>query len=76
MAEPKFLTIRQTAKTGILTEHQLRLMEKQKRLPCIYVGENQTRCMINYPALLQQLDRESRGTGAASFGSAAAVAAV
>lgn len=57
---PQFLTIRQVAKTGILTEHQLRLMEKQKRLPCIYIGEKQTRCLINFPALLQQLDIESR----------------
>lgn len=53
----QFLTIRETAKTGILSEHCLRLMQKQGKLPCIMVGN---KCLINYPLLLEQLTEESR----------------
>ena len=42
---PQFLTIRQTAKTGILPEHLLRRLEKQGKLPCIYSGK---KCLINF----------------------------
>lgn len=54
--ERKFLTIRETAKKGILSEKYLRTMEKQGRLPGIYSGN---RFLVNYPLLLEQLDRES-----------------
>ena len=50
---PRFMTIRQTAKTGILSEYCLRLMEKQGKLPCIYSGN---KCLINFDALLSQLN--------------------
>ena len=50
------LTIRQTAKRGPLSEHRLRLMEKQGRLPGIYSGN---RFLINYELLLDQLNRQS-----------------
>lgn len=50
---PRFLTIRQTAKAGPLTEHALRLMEKQGKLPCIYSGR---KCLINYDVFLSQLN--------------------
>lgn len=53
---PKFLTIRQVAATGILTEHHLRLMEKQHKLPGIYSGN---RFKVNYGLLVEQLNRES-----------------
>lgn len=53
---PQFLTIRQTAATGILSEYHLRLMEKQGKLPGIYVGN---RFKVNYGLLLEQLDQES-----------------
>ena len=53
---PKFLTIRQTASTKVLSEHTLRLMEKQGRLPGVRSGN---RFLVNYPLLLEQLDRES-----------------
>lgn len=52
----KFLTIRQTAASGILSEHHLRLLEKQGRLPGVRSGN---RFLVNLPLLLQQLDRES-----------------
>ena len=54
---PQFLTIRETAKTNILSEHALRLMQKQGKLPCIMIGK---KCLINYPLLLEQLTDESR----------------
>ncbi len=52
-----FMTIRETAKTGILSEYTLRIMQKQKKLPCIMCG---TKCMVNYPLLLEQLNADSR----------------
>ena len=53
---PTFLTIRQTAATGVLSEHHLRLMEKQGRLPGIRTGKT---FRVNFEMLLAQLDRES-----------------
>lgn len=53
---PKFLTIRQTAATGILSEHHLRLLEKQGKLPGIYSGN---RFKVNVDLLVDQLNRES-----------------
>lgn len=51
-----FMTIRETAQTGILSEHSLRLLQKQGRILFIMVG---TKCLINYPLLLEQLNKES-----------------
>ena len=53
---PKFLTIRETAKTGILSEHHLRIMEKQGRLPGGRVGN---RFKVNLDLLVEQLNQES-----------------
>ena len=50
---PKMLTIRQVAKTGILSEYCLRLMEKQGRLPCIYSGK---KCLVNLDRLVEMLN--------------------
>ena len=55
----KFLTIRQTAAMGVLSEHRIRLMVAQDQCPGIYVGN---RFMVNFDALLEQLDKASRGT--------------
>lgn len=52
-----FLTIRETARTGILSEYSLRLMQKQGKIPCIMCGK---KCMVNYPLLLQQLNEDSK----------------
>lgn len=51
-----FMTIREVARTGLISEHYLRLREKQHRLPCIYSGK---KCMVNYPLLVEQLNAES-----------------
>lgn len=56
---PKFLTIRETARAGILSEHHLRLLEKQGRLPGIRAGN---RFKVNVAMLIEQLDRESAMT--------------
>ena len=53
-AMPRFMTIREVAHTGLLSEYCLRQLEKQKRLPCVYSGN---RCLINYTALVEQLDQ-------------------
>ncbi len=55
----KFMTIRQTAKTGILPESLLRLMEKQGKLPGIYSGN---RFLVNYGLLVEDLQAASRKT--------------
>lgn len=53
----KFLTIREVAKTGLLSENALRIMQKQGKLPCIKVG---VKCLVNYNLLLEQLDQECK----------------
>ncbi len=55
-AIPTFLTIRQTAATKVLSEHHLRMMEKQGRLPGIRTGKT---FRVNFEMLLAQLERES-----------------
>ena len=52
----RFLTIREVAKTGLLPEHYLRMMERQWRLPGIYAGRKK---LINVPQLVKMLDAES-----------------
>lgn len=53
----EFKTIRQTAATGILSEHRLRLMVAQGVCPGIKTGN---RFLINVSALAEMLDEESR----------------
>lgn len=62
---PKFLTIRETAKTGILSEHHLRIMEKQGRLPGVRVGN---RFKVNFDLLVDQLNQESTNEAKAASG--------
>ena len=54
---PTFKTIRQTAATGILTEHRLRLMVAQGICPGIRTGN---RFLVNVDALVELLDNLSR----------------
>ncbi len=53
---PTMKTIRQTAALGIVSEHLLRLMLKQGRLPGVYSGN---RFLVNVEALVEQINRES-----------------
>lgn len=55
--QPKFMTIREVARTKIVPEHHLRLMVAQGRCPGIYAGK---KFMVNYGLLLEKLDAESR----------------
>lgn len=48
----KLMTIRQVAKTGLLSEYSLRKLAKQGRLPAIFVGR---KCLINVEQLAKQL---------------------
>ncbi len=48
----KMLTVRETARTGILPEHALRLLLKAGKLPAIYVGN---KALINFNKLCEQL---------------------
>lgn len=54
---PEFKTIRQTAATGILSEHRLRIMVAQGKCPGIQTGN---RFLVNVTALAELLDAESR----------------
>lgn len=49
---PRMMTIRQVARTGLLSEHALRLMLKAGKLPAIFVGN---KALINYDRLCEQL---------------------
>ena len=57
--QPKMMTIRETAKTGILPETALRTLVKQNKIPGIYVG---TRFLVNYSALCEWLNNQTAGT--------------
>lgn len=50
---PRMLTIRETAKTGILPEAALRVLVKQERIPGIYVGK---KFLVNYDRLCDWLN--------------------
>lgn len=56
----KFLTIRQTAKLGLLSEYQLRLWQKQGKLPGIYTGNT---FRVNAPMLERKLEEMSAQGG-------------
>lgn len=50
--QPNMMTIREIAKTGLLSEHALRIMLKNGKLPAIYIGK---KAIINYDKLCEQL---------------------
>ena len=62
--EKRFLTIRQTAKLGLLSEYQLRLWQKQGKLPGVYSG---VKFMVNVPQLEEKLEEISMQIGRASW---------
>jgi len=63
----KFATIRETARMGLLSEHHLRLLEKQGLLPGVRSG---TRFLVNVGQLEAWLEEASRpkGQGAGTEG--------
>ena len=50
--KPRMMTIRDIASTGLLSEHALRLMLKEGKLPAIYIGK---KALINYNRLCEEL---------------------
>ena len=60
MYVPRFLTIRQTARTGIISEHRLRQMVKEKNVPGIYSG---SRFLVNLDQFIEQLNVLSKTAG-------------
>lgn len=54
---PEFKTIRQTAATGIASEHRIRLWVAEGKCPGIRTGN---RFLVNVSALAEMLDAESR----------------
>lgn len=54
---PRFLTIRQTAATGIVPENLLRQWQRQNRLPGIRTGN---RFLVNFDMLVEDLQSASR----------------
>lgn len=49
---PRLMSIRAIAKSGLMSEHALRFLAKRGKLPIIYVGK---KGLVNYDALVQQL---------------------
>lgn len=60
MEIPRFMSIREVAKTGLLSEYTLRLMEKQRRLPGVYSGR---KFLVNFDRLVEQLNSSNQGEG-------------
>lgn len=54
---PIFKTIRQTAATGIASEHRIRIWVAEGKCPGIRTGN---RFLVNVSALAEMLDRMSR----------------
>ncbi len=50
---PQMMTIREIAATGILPEHALRVLVKQKKIPYLTVGK---KALINYNKLVEMLE--------------------
>lgn len=58
---PRMLTIRETARTGILPETALRRLAAEGRLPALKVGN---RLLVNFDLLVEQLNALGGGTDA------------
>ena len=54
---PRLMTIRETAKAGILPENRLRQLQHQGKLPGMYSGN---KFLVNADILLEQIERECR----------------
>lgn len=49
---PQMMSVKEIAKTGLLSEHALRSMLREGKLPAIYVGN---KALINYDRLCEEL---------------------
>ena len=57
---PRFMTIKETARTGIMSETHLRRLQKLGELPGIYAG---TKFMVNFGLLVEYLNEASKRGG-------------
>lgn len=57
---PRFMTIKETARTGIMSETHLRRLQKLGELPGIYAG---SRFMVNVNLLVEYLNEVSKKGG-------------
>lgn len=55
---PKMMTVRQVAKTGMISEYALRQLIKQGKIPCIALEH---KVLINFDAFVEQL-QQLKGT--------------
>lgn len=53
VTSPRMMTIREVARTGLLSEHALRMLLKKGKLPAMYVGN---KALINYDKLCENLN--------------------
>lgn len=60
MEQKKFLSIRETAKTGIISKHMLRQMVTHGKAPGFYAGSH---FRVNVPMLIDKLDAMSAVNG-------------
>ena len=51
---PKMMTVRQLAKTGMISEYALRQLIKQGKIPCIALEH---KVLINFDAFVEQLQQ-------------------
>lgn len=49
---PKMMTIREIARTGLLSEHALRLLTKQGKLPALYIN---SKCLLDYNTVVEYI---------------------
>ena len=54
MNNPKMMTVKEVAATGILSEYAIRLLIKEGRLPVLRVGN---RALINFDRFREDLDK-------------------
>lgn len=59
MEAKKFMTIREVARLGILSESYLRRLEHMGKLPGFYSGVKK---LVNVPMLMEQIEKESMVT--------------
>ena len=58
--KPRMMTIREIARTGLMSEHALRLLLKAGKLPAIFIGK---KALINYDKLCAQLQELESDVG-------------
>jgi len=52
--KPKMMTIRQFAKTGLLTEHAIRMLVKQRKIPAVFIG---SKALLDYDAVTEAIQK-------------------